>query len=80
MFTHLGDSFDYVFTLNPCKVLNVGIVICQRKSFLSIWILLEKKIGQKHYPPPFSHGNWRWNGMSPMAIQKFLFKMLMELN
>jgi len=73
MFTHLGDSFDYVFTLNPCKVLNVGIVVCQRKSFLSIWILFEKN-WPKALPAPIFTWKVRMklgvtNGNSKILIQ-----------
>jgi len=63
-------------TLNPCYM---GIVLCERMSLLNICVLFRKDKPKTLSTPIFA---WKvkMDGMLPIGLKNFLFKVLMELD
>jgi hypothetical protein len=71
-------------TLNPKPMLycRCWYCICERHSFLNIYILFKKNWPKKLFTPTFMehkdvHTAQKWDGVLSMVVLKFLFKVLM---
>jgi hypothetical protein len=66
----------HVLQTNPKLMLysRCGYCIIWKKVLFNQIDTFQEKLAKKFYPPPFSYGKWRWDGVLPMAISELLFK------